>query len=209
MPSTAGCWPSPATTSAAAGSCARSATGAWIESAPTTWAGIYAVLTARWRHARSTRGELVALRWRDVRFDQPALHVERAVSDGQIKRPKSGTHRTVPLADRPLEVLRELSARRWWTGPDDLVFPGHDGGMRHPDAVSQAFTRARDAAGAPGLRFHDLRHTFGTLLARAGVTGIDIQAWRGHSSYTTTQRYLHHAPRHGDAARLTAALTPV
>ena len=155
------------------------------------------------------RGELVALRWRDVRFDQPALHVERAVSDGQIKRPKSGTHRTVPLADRPLEVLRELSARRWWTGPDDLVFPGQDGGMRHPDAVSQAFTRARDAAGAPGLRFHDLRHTFGTLLARAGVTGFDIQAWMGHSSYTTTQRYLHHAPRHGDAARLTAALTPV
>ncbi len=35
------------------------------------------------------RGELVALRWRDVRFEQPALHVERAVSDGQIRRPKS------------------------------------------------------------------------------------------------------------------------
>lgn len=152
------------------------------------------------------RGELVALRWRDVRFDQPALHVERAVSDGQIKRPKSGKARTVPLADRPLALLRELSQRQWWTGPDDLVFARQDGGMRHPDAVSQAFTRARDAAGAPPLRFHDLRHTFGTQLARAGVTGFDIQAWMGHSSYTTTQRYLHHAPRHDDAARLTAAL---
>lgn len=155
------------------------------------------------------RGELVALRWRDVRFKQPALHVERAVSDGQIKRPKSGKARTVPLADRPLAVLRELSERQWWTAPGDLVFPRSDGRMRHPDAVSQAFCRARDAAGAPPLRFHDLRHTFGTMLARAGVTGFDIQAWMGHSSYTTTQRYLHHAPRHGDAARLTAALATV
>lgn len=152
------------------------------------------------------RGELVALRWRDVRFEQPALQVECAVSDGQVKRPKSGRARTVPLADRALAILRELSQRPWWTGPDDLVFARQDGGMRHPDAVSQAFIRARDAAGAPALRFHDLRHTFGTQLARAGVTGFDIQAWMGHSSYTTTQRYLHHAPRHDDAARLTAAL---
>ena len=66
--------------------------------------------------------------------------------------------------------------------------------------------RARDATSAPALRFHDLRHTFGTLLARAGVTGFDIQAWMGHSSYMTTQRYLHHSPRTGDAARVTAAL---
>jgi len=152
------------------------------------------------------RGELVALRWRDVRFEQPALHVERAVSGGQIRRPKSGNARIVPLADRPLGVLRELSARAYWTDPDDLVFARADGGMRHPDAVSQAYIRARDAASAPALRFHDLRHTFGTLLARAGVTGFDIQAWMGHSSYTTTQRYLHHAPRTGDAARVTAAL---
>ncbi len=152
------------------------------------------------------RGELVALRWRDVRFEQPALHVERAVSDGQIRRPKSGKARIVPLADRPLGVLRELSARAYWTDPNDLVFARADGGMRHPDAVSQAYICARDAAGAPALRFHDLRHTFGTLLARAGVTGFDIQAWMGHSSYTTTQRYLHHAPRTGDAARVTAAL---
>jgi integrase len=79
--------------------------------------------------------------------------------------------------------------------------------MRHPDAVSQAFNQARDDAKAPPLRFHDLRHTFGTVLARAGVSGFDIQAWMGHSSYTTTQRYLHHAPRREDAARLTAALT--
>jgi integrase len=164
------------------------------------------------------RGELVALRWRDVRFEQPALHVERAVSAGELKRPKSGKGRVVPLADRPLEVLQQLAAREYWTDPDDLVFPRPDGRMRGPDAVSHAYVQARnaatwppiplaDASGLPALRFHDLRHTFGTLLARAGVSGFDIQAWMGHSSYATTQRYLHHAPRAGDAARVTAAMT--
>ncbi|MDP2712090.1 MAG: site-specific integrase [Solirubrobacteraceae bacterium] len=163
------------------------------------------------------RGELVALRWRDIHFRQAAIHVGRAVSAGEVKRPKSGKGRVVPLAERPAEVLRELSRRERWTGPDDLVFPRADGGRRDPDAVSHAYVEARnratspaiplaDAAGVPPLRFHDLRHTFGTLCARGGVSGFDIQAWMGHSSYATTQRYLHHAPRADDAARLSAVL---
>jgi len=150
------------------------------------------------------RGELVALRWRDVRFEQTALHVERAVSDGQIRRPKSGKARIVPLADRPLAVLRELSGRAYWTDPDDLVFARADGGMRHPDAVSQAYIRARDAASAPALRFHDLRHTFGTrMIAKADIRRV--QEWMGHADVATTMKYLHYVERPDEAELVAAA----
>lgn len=153
------------------------------------------------------RGELAALRWRDVRFDAQALSVERAVSAGVVGRPKSGKGRIVPLAARPLAVLRELSARERFTAPDDLVFARADGGMRDPDAVSHAFVEARDAAKAPALRFHDLRHTFGALLAAGGIPVNEIQSYFGHASITTTQLYMRFAPRADAAARVTAALS--
>jgi len=55
--------------------------------------------------------------------------------------------------------------------------------------------------------FHDTRHTFGTLLAAAGVDLVKIQKWMGHAHIQTTMRYLHYVPQHDDAARLTAAFT--
>ena len=54
------------------------------------------------------------------------------------------------------------------------------------------------------LRFHDLRHAFGS----AAITKLDpyaVQSYTGHHHYSTTQRYLHHKPRREDAARLADA----
>jgi integrase len=53
--------------------------------------------------------------------------------------------------------------------------------------------------------FHDLRHTFGTLCAASGIPVGDIQAYMGHSDVKTTQIYMHYAPKHDAAERLTAA----
>jgi integrase len=55
------------------------------------------------------------------------------------------------------------------------------------------------------FRFHDLRHTFGTLCAAEGIPVGDIQAYMGHSKVTTTEIYMHSAPKHDAADRLTAA----
>jgi integrase len=59
--------------------------------------------------------------------------------------------------------------------------------------------RYRAALTAAGLdsafRFHDLRHTFGTSMARAGEPVTTIQAWLGHGDLKTTQRYMHYARR--------------
>jgi integrase len=53
--------------------------------------------------------------------------------------------------------------------------------------------------------FHDLRHTFGTLCARSGVPVREIQVYMGHAKLETTQIYMHHAPKHDAAQRLTTA----
>jgi integrase len=59
----------------------------------------------------------------------------------------------------------------------------------------------RDDAGVRPLTFHDLRHTFASLLARAGEPVTVIQAEAGHADLRTTERYMHHRPRRQDAAR--------
>jgi len=54
------------------------------------------------------------------------------------------------------------------------------------------------------VRFHDLRHCFGTVAVRAFPLS-DVQAMFGHAHVTTTMRYVHHRPGADDAAKLSAA----
>ena len=54
------------------------------------------------------------------------------------------------------------------------------------------------------MTFHDLRHVFGTIAARAFPV-TDVQAFMGHQAITTSMRYVHHVPRHDAAAKLSAA----
>jgi integrase len=84
------------------------------------------------------------------------------------------------------------------------------------DNVRDAFYAALDGAGLGHLRakadpivFHDLRHTFGTLCAANGIDVVSIQTWMGHADLATTRRYMHYAPKHNEAARLTAAFSGV
>jgi integrase len=100
-------------------------------------------------------------------------------------------------------VLRPLCEGR---APEALVFPGRDGKPLDADALSRRFNRARDRAKLPPLRFHDLRHSFGSQLARAGYDLPTIQAYYGHADLETTSIYLHHRPRVGDAERMSRAL---
>ena len=58
------------------------------------------------------------------------------------------------------------------------------------------------------LRWHDLRHTYGSLLAADGVDLVAIQAAMGHSALATTGRYLHARPAAEQAARFTRAFEP-
>jgi integrase len=153
------------------------------------------------------QGELVVLRWRDADFAGRALTIERALSDTVEMAPKSGALRVVPLADQALAALDRLSRRANFTGPEDYIFASLTGDRPDPSALRRRYNRARDAAGAPPLPFHALRHTAASLLVRK-LDPIAVQMILGHASVRTTERYLH-ARRAGDLADdVTAALTP-
>jgi integrase len=61
------------------------------------------------------------------------------------------------------------------------------------------------AAGLAHLRFHDLRHTFGTLAVQEFALS-DVKAYMGHADIATTMIYVHHVPQHDAADRLSARL---
>jgi integrase len=84
------------------------------------------------------------------------------------------------------------------------VFLGEQGGTIDGSALRRRYLKDREAAGLRELRFHDLRHTFGSLAINFASI-VQVQAWMGHAKIMTTMRYLHHKSRAEDARLLSAA----
>src|SRR4051812_43081249 len=145
------------------------------------------------------QGELIALHWRDVDFLGSAIRVRASYTNGHLTSPKSGKVRSVPMASKVAETLARLGQREYWTGDDDLVFVGITGSYLDGSALSKRYRAALQRAALRPLRFHDLRHTFGTRVI--GVADIRrVQEWMGHANVQTTMQYLHYVPRPQDAA---------
>jgi len=158
-------------------------------------------------YAGLRRGELVALHWRDVEFAGRKLVIRRSLSgDTEVKSTKSRRVREIPLPDQAAVALERLSGRGEFTGPDDYVFCSRLGRRLDPSALRRRYERAREAAGLEPLRFHDLRHTYGSLLVAGGIDLVSVKAAMGHSRITTTERYLHARPAGELADRFTRAL---
>jgi integrase len=84
------------------------------------------------------------------------------------------------------------------------VFCSPPGEPLDDSALRRRYKSARDAAGLRPLRFHDLRHTFGSLaINHASI--VQVQAWMGHADIKTTMRYLHHTSRADEAELLSVA----
>jgi integrase len=148
-------------------------------------------------------GELLALRWRDVDLRGGVVVVSRAMSAGRETSTKSRCARTVPLAKQAIDEFERQSKRDHFIGRDDFVFCRPNGGPLNGSAVRQRFIRAQKKAQVRVRRFHDLRHTFGSLAIRR-FDLVAVKAMMGHSALTTTERYLNSKPRPSDAAKLTA-----
>ncbi len=121
------------------------------------WQPLYTlVLLAITSGAR--RGELLTLRWADV-----DLKAGRAL----VRETKNGEQRTLPLAGKALETLRELKLQG--SARSQYVFPapnGRDEPAKHIDAYWYA---ALDAAGISDFHFHDLRHYLPSLTMSGGA----------------------------------------
>jgi integrase len=142
------------------------------------------------------QGELLALRWQDVDWLAGKIRVRRAYVRGEFGTTKSRRgFRAVPLADRVGTELEALSQRSAFTADENLVF-GHPltGGPLDRSKVRKRFKAAVKRAGVRDVRFHDLRHTFGTRMAAVGVPMRTLQEWMGHSDHKTTLIYADYSP---------------
>jgi integrase len=91
-------------------------------------------------YAGLRRGELVALRWRDVDFAGRKIIVRRALSgDMEVRSTKSRRAREVPLPAQAAAALERLSRRGEFTGPDDYVFANRIGRRLDPSALRRRF----------------------------------------------------------------------
>src|SRR3954454_12143240 len=104
----------------------------------------------------------------------------------ELQRPRRGRNpeerqgRFGPDGPRVATTLARLSERENFTGDDELVFAGEVGGFQDATALRERYRAALNRAELRKLRFHDLRHTFGTLaVRRADVPAV--QAWMGHA----------------------------
>jgi integrase len=148
------------------------------------------------------RGELIALRWRDVDFIGSVIRVRASYAEAHLTTPKSGKVRSVPMAPDVASALAKLGQREDFVGEEDLVFAGQWGSYLDGSALRRRYGTALQRAGLRPLRFHDLRHTFGTrMIGKADIRRV--QEWMGHASIQTTMQYLHYAPR-DEHARLVA-----
>lgn len=149
------------------------------------------------------QGELVALRWRDVDWKAVLIRVRRNYTRGRFGTPKSRrSSRAVPMPERVAVELKRHFERSSYTGDDDLVFCHPETGNPYDASkMRKRFEVAVKVAGIRSIRFHDLRHTFGTRMAAAGAPLRNIQEWMGHRDYKTTEIYADYAPDPVQGAR--------
>jgi integrase len=124
------------------------------------------------------------------------------MSAGEESSTKSRRLRSVPLADQAVSELTALRKRRSFKARTDYVFCRPDGGPLDRSAIRTRFIRAQEKAGVRVRRFHDLRHSFGSLAIQK-FDLVAVKDMMGHSKLTTTERYLHSKPRPDDVAKLT------
>ena len=135
------------------------------------------------------QGELLALRWRDVDWPAGRMRVRRSYGAASSARRRAGAStRAVPMADRVAAELERHSsgAASRPTTTSSSAIPQTGRPLRPLASCRKRFKAALQRRRVRDVRFHDLRHTFGTQMAAAGAPLRTIQEWMGHSDYTTT-----------------------
>jgi integrase len=143
-------------------------------------------------------GELTELRRKDIDLTRGVIHVRRAVTrvgeEFIVGTPKSEAGiRDVAVPPHLLPMLRQHLSNNITGGQEGLLFPAAGDATRHlaPASLYRVFYPARDAAGRPDLRWHDLRHTGAVLAAATGASLADLMSRLGHSTPEAAMRYQH------------------
>lgn len=155
------------------------------------------------------RGELLALRWRDIDLDRGRLSIERGIVRVDDRLVEQGTkiHQSrrisldattvAALKAHQLRMTERARAASAGISSGGFVFSGAVDGSSswHPDSTSRAFRRICQQAGITGVRLHDLRHYVATRLLAAGVDVRTVAGRLGHRNPSTTLNvYSHFVP---------------
>lgn len=154
------------------------------------------VLLSSWCGLRF--GEVTELRRKDVDLRGGVLHIRRGVT-WVVGKPVVGTpksdagSRDVAIPPHLLPVLKAHIAEHAGWGRDGLLFPSASGGQLPQSSLVRHWYPAREKAGRPDLRWHDLRHTGAVLAAATGATLAELMGRLGHSTPGAALRYQHAA----------------
>jgi integrase len=119
--------------------------------------------------------ELLSARWADVDLERHTLFVPTS---------KTGRSRHVPLAQAAVDVIAGLPR-------GEFLFPNPRDPSKHLTTIKHGWQTARDAAGLPGLRIHDLRHSAASFMVNSGVDLFAVGKVLGHANVASTARYSH------------------
>lgn len=141
------------------------------------------------------QGELMGLTWDSINWVTRKIAVDKNFTHGRVGTPKTGKTRKVDMSLELVKVLKEwrLACPK---GEHNLVFPNGDGGYQDANnMIKRRFKPALNRAGIESLRFHDLRHTYASLLLANGAPMKYVQHQLGHSSIKMTMDlYTHLLP---------------
>lgn len=137
--------------------------------------------------------ELLGLMWTDIDWNAKQICVRRTLQGGRFYEPKTKTSkRRIDVAPQLVSILMRWKLR-CPRGEHDLLFPAING--KPMDAVNMLkvyFYPTLRRSGLPKIRFHDLRHTYASLLILQGEHPKYIQSQMGHSSINVTMDIYGH-----------------
>mgnify|MGYP001389065414 CR=1 FL=1 len=130
------------------------------------------------------KGEIQNLKWENVDFLTNII---------TLPRTKNGEKKHLPMNDCVRNILTEIEKR----ADSPYIFYNTQGKPFH---FRKTFSRVIKRAGIIDFHFHDLRHTFASYLAMAGVDLNTIRDLMGHKSLAMTLRYAHLSADHKNKA---------
>jgi integrase len=130
------------------------------------------------------RGELLALRWRDVEL--PAPEQPEAEGVAYLARSKNGDRKTLVLLPAVVAALRPFAGEA-----DRYVFGSPRAKHREPASIDTAWREAVRRAGLSDFKLHDCRHDFASRMVQAGVDLVVVAECLGHRQLAMTKRYSH------------------
>ena len=151
-------------------------------------------------------GELIGLKGGDVDFNGRLIEVQRNVVRKRVTTPKNGKTRRVDMSLQLINTIKRLLARRKAEAlkrgeslddvMEDWVFTTPQGTQLDPNNLrKRVFYRALAMAGLRRVRFHDLRHTYASLLIQQGESLAYVKDQLGHHSIQiTVDTYGHLVP---------------